>query len=430
MKSLFGDKIPGIGMRIIKSAVAVLLCFLFYAFFRKGGIIFYSQLAALWCIQPQKNNMFSKAKQRTIGTMTGAVFGLIVVLIDKNFITVDFMGNVLYDILVSFTIILVIYVTILINKKDASYFSCVVFLSIVVNHIGDANPYIFVLNRIMDTMIGIIIGIGVNSFHLPYRREKDILFVSGVDDTLLSPDKKMSPYSVVELNRMIDDGANFTVATRRTPASLMEPLRDIKMKLPVIAMDGAVMYDIRKNEYIYAYEISESMTSKIVNLLDEFDINYFINMIVDNMLVIQYKELKNIAEQSIYDNLHSSPYRNYTTCNLLGLSNCIYFMFIDKTEVVEEILEKLSCEGLEQKLRIVSYPSEDYPGFSYIKIYNRNATRENMIEYLKNMTKLERTVTFGSIPGKYDILITEHDNNKVVKTLKEMFEPVIWKKSR
>ena len=69
-----------------------------------------------------------------------------------------------------------------------------------------------------------------------------------MDDTLLSEEQKLSPYSLVELNRMLADGANFTVSTMRTPASLIEPLRGVKLNLPVIAMDGAVMYDLNKHE--------------------------------------------------------------------------------------------------------------------------------------------------------------------------------------
>ena len=140
-------------MRIIKSSVAVFLCFLFYFFFRRDGIIFYSQLAALWCIQPQWENTLNKALQRTVGTMTGAVFGLMVLLIDQNLIPVNRGGEFIYAFLVAATIIAVIYVTLLVHKKDASYFSCVVFLSIVVIHIGDANPYLFVLNRVYDVLV-------------------------------------------------------------------------------------------------------------------------------------------------------------------------------------------------------------------------------------------------------------------------------------
>ena len=66
--------------------------------------------------------------------------------------------ELVYGTLVSFAIILVLYTTVLIRKKKASYFSCVVFLSIVVNHITDDNPYLFVFNRGLDTMIGIALG--------------------------------------------------------------------------------------------------------------------------------------------------------------------------------------------------------------------------------------------------------------------------------
>lgn len=59
------------------------------------------------------------------------------------------------------------------------YFSCVVFLSIVVIHIGDANPCLFVFNRVMDTMIGIIVGMLVNSVRLPRRKGYSVHFRYG-----------------------------------------------------------------------------------------------------------------------------------------------------------------------------------------------------------------------------------------------------------
>ena len=63
-------------------------------------------------------------------------------------------------------------------------------------------------------------------------------------------------------------------------------------------------------------------------------------------------------------------------------------------------------------------------------ITNLNTTRENMIAYLKKETGLEKTVTFGSIEGKYDVVVSEYDQNKVVKTLKKMYEPFLWEPKR
>lgn len=425
--------IPGIGQRMIRSAVAVLLCFVFYIFFRPHGVVFYSQLAALWCMQPHPEHMVNKATQRTIGTLIGAIYALAVLLIDQNILMkhvelTGTSGQLIYASLVAAGVLAALYTTILINKRDASYFSCVVLLSAAVAHIGDSNPYLFVFNRALDTMIGIIIGMCVNSVHLPRRRDNDTLFVSGMDGALLSPEDKLSPYSSVELNRMLKDGVKFTVATRRTPASLLEPLAGINLNLPVIAMDGAVVYDIREREFKQIYKISRETTQQLEILFADFGMNYFLSQIIDDTLFIYYQELRNDAERDIYNKLHRSPYRNYTRCNMTDKAASVYFMLIDKQEKIQRMLECLEGEGFTQKLRIVSYASRDYEGYSYIKIYNRNATRKNATEYLKQRLGVSRVITFGTKQGQNDIVVGEKNANQVVKNLKKLYEPLLWVK--
>ena len=258
MKKLDKLRIPPIGMRIMKSAIAVAACYLVSFFRNNNGIVFYSQLAALWCIQDYIQNTKQNALQRFIGTIVGAVYGLLFLLVFAG------ASKELQALIVSVMIIAVLYTTVLLKKKQASYFSCVVFLSIVVNHLGDANPYLFVWNRFLDTVLGILIGVCVNCFRLPREKRKDILFLSGLDDTLLFRNDSLSDFSRIELNRMLDEGLQFTVSTMRTPASLMEPLRDVRLKLPVIAMDGAVLYDIQKRKYLHTYVISNAMSHRVL----------------------------------------------------------------------------------------------------------------------------------------------------------------------
>ena len=80
-------------------------------------------------------------------------------------------------------------------------------------------------------------------------------------------------------------------------------------------------------------------------------------------------------------------------------------MLLAETECLQRFYELLQEKGYGKSLKILFYASEDYPGYSYIKIYNKNTSRENMLDYLKKMTGLEKTVTFGSIPDKYDIIL-------------------------
>ena len=160
-------ELPPIGLRIIKSAVAVLFCYLISFLRGNQGIVFYSLLAALWCIQVYVENTKKNAIQRFIGTVVGAAYGLFYLLVRNRFVLEIGFNKAVDALFISMLVVITLYTTVLMKKKQASYFSCVVFLSIVVNHVTDANPYLFVWNRFLDTVIGIIVGVGVNTFSLP-----------------------------------------------------------------------------------------------------------------------------------------------------------------------------------------------------------------------------------------------------------------------
>lgn len=418
--------IPGIGMRIIKSATAVAICFLVDRFRGGRGIVFYSQLAALWCMQGYRSNTKQNAIQRTIGTVIGAVYGLLYLLFYLFFLKKYANVAWIEKGIISLMIVVVLYTTVLIKKTQASYFSCVVFLSVVVNHIADGNPYLFVWNRFLDTMIGIVIGIAINNFKLPIHRDNETLFISGLDDTLLNSNEALSNYSKVELNRMIDDGMNFTISTIRTPASLIEPLREIRLKLPVIAMDGAVLYDIQTNEYLRVYVISAKTSQRLMGLIEKAGLCWYANVIIDDMLVIYYGDMEDEVNLEMVKKLRTSPFRNYVKRPLPKQEEVTYFMLLNRTEVIQKFYQTLEAEGMLKELKVINYPSKDYEGYSYLKIYNQNATKENMIMYLKEMTGLRNVVTFGTIPEKYDVLIQADNANEVVRETKKMYEKLFF----
>lgn len=424
-------QIPKIGLRIIKSAVAVFLCYLFNYFRGENGIVFYSQLSVLWCIQSYISTTKQNAWQRIVGTFIGAGFGLVVLLLfmlirNAELTLSDLSLYLLQGLITSVVVIFVLYATVILNKKNASYFSCVVFLSIVVIHGGDNNPFLFTLNRVVDTMVGIFIGVAVNLFHLPRKQHREILFISGLDDTLLDSHYHLNDYCKVELNRMIDEGLNFTLSTMRPPASIIEPMAEINLKLPVIAMNGGVLYDTKTKRYLEKIEIEKNEASEIANLLDENNILYFANVVVDDTLLIYYNrraglEFDEVQTDFIKD-LRKSPYRNYINRPLPAGENAVYFMLFYPTKNIEKIYSILKKEQIDKFFKVLEYPSKDFPGYSYIKIFNEYASKENMIELLKRRIKPERVITFGTIPGKYDYVVQEGNTNEVVHKIKKIFE--------
>ncbi|MCR4618829.1 MAG: FUSC family protein [Lachnospiraceae bacterium] len=403
--------IPHIGMRIIKSAFGVLLCFAVYFLRGRQGTPFYSALAVLWCIQNQSKNTLGNAVQRTVGTVIGALYGLVFILIKLKFFG-DYYG-ILHYIAVSACIIPILYTTVLIKQKKASYFSCVVFLSIVVNHLTDENPYLFVMDRGLDTLIGIFLGLIINSVHIHGKIARDTIFVMNPDDALDMSGKSLNPYSIVSINNMLDDGLNLSFASYRTPASFLESLPDIKPGLPIIAMNGAVLYDINDNHFEKVFVISPRHSDAIERFIWRRGLNCFTTVILEDVLIIYYKELLNKAESDIYEKLHKSPFRNYLNKKRPMRHPAVYIMCVDKTEKILELKKDLEAHELSEHLKILCYESHDYPGYSYIKLYNKNSSVENMMDYLKNKTGLQKVVRLEEKGSK--------DTNHMVRRLHNLF---------
>ena len=414
-------RIPGVGMRMIKSAFGVFLGFVIYFLRGCHGTPFYTALSVLWCTRPYNTEAKQMALQRSIGTFIGGFYGLILILSERAFM--HHFPELLRYFVISISLIPVLYTTVLLKKKNASYFACVVFLSIVVLHLTDVNPYLFVFNRVLDTLIGIGIALVLSMIRLPRNHQTDILFVSGMDETLVPLNgETLSPYSRIELNRMLDDGAQFTISTMRTPATLVKNLQGIRLKLPVIAMDGAVLYDINDNRYLHKYELPYEDASMIISMIQNHGQHVFSNVLIDDMLAIYYTDFKNEIEEQIYTELRRSPYRNYLHKELPEGKKVIYLMAVDTSGNIQHLYCHMKKLGWTKEYKILQYPSTQYPGYSYIKIYHKDATKANMIEYLKDKIQASKVITFGSIENAYDIVI--HDNyNYVVRQLKRLYEP-------
>ena len=410
---------PPIGARIVKSSIAVGLCMTVY-FIRRllpvgNGIPFYGALAALWCMQPYPDTTKNNALQRSVGTLTGAAYGLLFLLLFRR------LGLTIPELVyisASLVIIPVIYTTVVMNKRNSSFFSCVVFLSIALTHSFDADPYIFVFNRVVDTFIGIIIGVAVNDFRLPVGRDDSTLYVSGIDDVLVS---QSSSFSKVELNRLIRSGVKFTVSTIHTPAEIMAIMNGTELKLPVIVMDGAALYDVKEKQYLEMTFLSPNVSSTAEKIISECGLHCFVNAMLDNTLLIYYGEFRNDAEKEQFEANKRSPYRNYISSEYRrsDLNERILYISVLAEKIDIFLLERKLREQLGASARI-SLSDSDYDGFMCLRVFSPLASKQNMMQKLKEYANAEKVVTFGSIRGEYDVYINDGGGNSTVKILKKI----------
>ena len=147
-----------IGMRIIKTVIAVFVCAIIG--WLRGEMTFFSMIAAVLCMQKSAEKTLSTSFNRVMGTAVGGAYGVIVLFLETQF-NLQRVPPLFY-LVVSLMLIPVILTTIGIKKPSVAGFACVVFLSTTVYHVGDADPYTYALNRMLDTVIGIVVALIVN----------------------------------------------------------------------------------------------------------------------------------------------------------------------------------------------------------------------------------------------------------------------------
>ena len=417
-------RIPSPGQRIIRSLIALVLCFGVYALRGRRGMPFYSAIAALQCIQQYTRSMKTVARRRVVGTFVGAAWGLLTLLIALKIRENTVPDELLHYLVVSGLCAMVLYSTVLLRIQEMAYFSCVVFLSITINHITDANPYIFVLNRTLDTIIGVVVADLVNRTHLPRLRCTGTLFISGIQDTIFGAGKQISGYSKVELNRLIEDGCLFTVSTVQTPATVRELLPDVNLSLPVIAADGALLYDMKRREILRSVYLRPEIVEELCVFLEKEQVDFFLNQAEHNTIIVRYGEMRHEAIRTLYEQKRPSVYRNFAPLREGQYGQVLYFLLADDKGKLMDVLNHLKSEAWASYVRVTYDLAQSHDPWLCAKILPAESSQTEMHQILMKQLGVYRKVTFGSGAGACDVLIQNADKDRMVKELKHRFEPV------
>jgi len=370
---------PRIGMRIVKSAIAVYICIIL-GLLRPGGMAFYSAIAAVLCMQPYLKNSINAAINRTIGTLFGGIFGIVALLIERNF-QLDLFPTLDYFV-ISLLIIPLIYVTVLSSKTNASYIAVVVFLSVAVNHGADINVYSFAFNRIIDTLIGIFVSLGINMIHMPIHKKNNSLYVLPMKQFLESENKEWVGRERIKLNRLIDKGSKVVFYVPDTPIEFVNHSGQIHHTLPIIALGGVVGYDIEKNSYVFKREIDKSIFYDIEKQLRNFKCNYFVYTVENEVLHIHYEELKNSAEIAFYNKMKILPYQNISQQKIILSSEILIIKVIALKNKILEYDQKLKAFFENCGVALIIHDIDEFPEYSSLTIQNEKATIENAVASL------------------------------------------------
>lgn len=401
-------KPPPIGLRIVKSAAAVFLCFVLsllrgrFLPFLGEGVPFYSAIAAILCMQPYVSGSVKTALNRTVGTFIGGAAGTLFLLMER---ATGLQGMpLLLDLLLALCIIPLLYVTVVLKKTTASYITCVVFLSITVSHAADVNPYLFALNRMADTLIGIFISLLVNVSHLPRRRDRKTVFVMGLDNVLASPGEGVPAGTAIRFNRLVERGALMTVASFRSPAQWMPRTRELELRLPVITMAGAALYDRQTATYLYTKPLPDSVREEVEGVFREFGLNCFLYAVIHQVMHVYYGALTNPAEKELVIRLRGNAHENFVCGPLPAGHEVLRILAVDTAAMADKLEKALAALPCAERIRVIRRSCRRQKGYEYIGVYAREADPAQALDELKKRAGVHRAVVFGGTAGDVPLL--------------------------
>lgn len=138
------------------------------------------------------------------------------------------------------------------------------------------------------------------------------LYISDLDGTLLGPDARLSDETVATLNRLLDAGMLFTVATSRTPATVIDLLSRLHLRLPAVLMAGTLLYDIPTRRALAITCFPDEVAASVCRALQNEDKEALLYVVRGEKMFVYYRELTGEFERTFVAERRHSPYKTFT----------------------------------------------------------------------------------------------------------------------
>ena len=220
------------------------------------------------------------------------------------------------------------------------------------------------------------------------------LFISDLDGTLLNSKAEISEYTEKILNDLIENGLHFTVATARTYASAGKILKGLNLHLPIILMNGVLIYDPMDSQYCKVNTLDNVLCQLINTEKNRLGLDCFIYTIKGNDMMTYYERLSSQAMTDFYKERREKYYKSFTQVDTFENINddVIYFTFINSREKLLPLYDILNKNP---KLTVTFYNDIYSEDLWYLEVFSSKASKKNGVLFLKEKYNYEMISAFG-----------------------------------
>ena len=226
------------------------------------------------------------------------------------------------------------------------------------------------------------------------------LYISDLDGTLLNPDAEISVETAQVLNRLFREGVQFTVATARTLATTAQILTPVNIKLPIVLMNGAAIYDANTKKYIRTENLDHSKAVEIIETFQKYGLSPLMYTIHDDSMSTYFEPpITNLMQR--YIDLRKMRYGKgfHETKSLKETcqNESVYFSTLGPKEALDAVAKALQhIEGVQVEFYRDVYSDTIWmEEIWFLEVFKGNASKESAVQFLKKAFGFEKVISFG-----------------------------------
>ena len=357
---------------------------------------FFAGIAAAYTSHKDFKQSLKQAKVRSIGSVIGGFYGMVlIILVEYLFITLLPIENqILYNLIaysiVSLGIILLIYIIVKTKNKEATFITCLTYLSVTISIRNGGMPIMqFACNRIISTLIGVFIALMVNNIRMLSYKNKNLLMICNTDDVINYSDDYLLSFTRYKINDLFQKDANLILATKKCGKDKVL-FNDVHLNKPLILMDGVCIYDDKIKEYVYSCDFSLDTKLVLNHYLKDHNYDYFTYIINDMKLVVYHLDFNKEVTHNYYKNERANNHYPFVYAPVLD--NCdvaLYEVVLHKDEY-NNFIEQLKRLNVFNNIKLNTVNLSDEYLVLIIKPFNgsRSVAISNLSNYKENMRKV------------------------------------------
>ena len=219
------------------------------------------------------------------------------------------------------------------------------------------------------------------------------LYVTDLDGTLLNRQDRVSPFSARVISGLVDSGLLFTYATARSLVSASRVTEGLSTKIPVIAYNGAFIFQPSTGEILSREGFTDDERSKVKEILVRHRISPLVYSFIDGTERVSWipKYENDGVRRYLSKRQGDRRFRAVQDADSLCRGETFYYTCIGEKDELRPVFEAFSADSrfrctLQQELYRPEYWCEIMPAM---------ASKANAIRKLKEMRGCSRVISFG-----------------------------------